>query len=169
MKPLEPPDSTHLEAAQGWLELGNHIEANEELERIEAQNRAHPDVLEIRWQVYAHAKNWVACVDIAAAIVKLAPKRPGGWIHRSYALHELKRTQEAFDCLLPAADKFPRAWTVHYNLACYCAQLGRLGECKEWFRKAMAIDEKTVQQAAIDDPDLKPLWDSMSGTLWKRE
>jgi hypothetical protein len=24
-----------------------------------------------------------------------------------------------------------------------------------------------LKQAAIDDPDLKPLWDSMSGTLWK--
>jgi hypothetical protein len=32
----------------------------------------------------------------------------------------------------------------------------------------MAIDERTVQRMAIDDPDLKPLWDSMSGTLWKR-
>ena len=34
MKPLEPPDSLHLQAAQGWLELGNHIEANEELEKM---------------------------------------------------------------------------------------------------------------------------------------
>jgi hypothetical protein len=34
--------------------------------------------------------------------------------------------------------------------------------------QAMAIDEPTVKRAAIDDPDLKPLWDSMSGTIWKR-
>jgi len=32
----------------------------------------------------------------------------------------------------------------------------------------MAIDERAVNRAAIDDPDLKPLWDSMSSTLWKR-
>jgi hypothetical protein len=32
----------------------------------------------------------------------------------------------------------------------------------------MAIDEQTVKQAAIDDPDLQPLWDSMGGTTWKR-
>ena len=30
---------------------------------------------------------------------------------------ELKRTQEAFDLLLPAAEKFPKVWTVSYNLA----------------------------------------------------
>lgn len=34
--------------------------------------------------------------------------------------------------------------------------------------KAMAIDEQTVKPAAIDDPDLKPLRDSMGGTSWKR-
>ena len=27
MKPLEPPDSLNLQAAQGWLELGNQVEA----------------------------------------------------------------------------------------------------------------------------------------------
>ena len=50
MNQLEAPDSTHLEAAQGWLDLGNHLEANEELERIEAKNRAHPNVLQVRWR-----------------------------------------------------------------------------------------------------------------------
>ena len=34
MKSLQPPDSYYLRAAIGWLELGNHLEANEELEKI---------------------------------------------------------------------------------------------------------------------------------------
>jgi hypothetical protein len=59
-------------------------------------------------------------------------------------------------------------WTIPYNLACYSAQLQHLEEAEKWLKKAMAIDEKTVKRAAIDDPDLLPLWDSMSGTLWKR-
>jgi hypothetical protein len=44
----------------------------------------------------------------------------------------------------------------------------RLEEAETWLRKAMAIDETTVKRAAIDDPDLQPLWDSMSGTFWKK-
>ena len=32
----------------------------------------------------------------------------------------------------------------------------------------MAVDEQTVKRLAIDDPDLQPLWDSMSGTMWKK-
>jgi tetratricopeptide (TPR) repeat protein len=168
MDMLPLPDLHHLRAASGWLGLGNFLEANEELEKIAPQLRAHPDVLEIRWQIYAKEKKWEACEDIAAAVVKLAPEKCNGWIHRSFALHELKRTDEAFENLLPAADQFPDVWTIPYNLACYCSQLQRLEEAQTWFKKAMAIDEKTVKQAAMVDPDLNPLWDSMSRTLWKR-
>ena len=107
-------------------------------------------------------------MDIAEAIINLDIDRAAAWIHRSFALHELKRTQEALDRLLPSADMFSNIWTIPYNLACYCAQLGRLDECKEWFKRAMEIDEHTVKQKAIDDPDLKPFWDSMGGAIWKR-
>ena len=37
-------------------------------------------------------------------MVKLDPRRFTGWIHRSFALHEMKRTQEAYDELKPALD-----------------------------------------------------------------
>jgi tetratricopeptide (TPR) repeat protein len=168
MKSLSNSVGIHLTAAQGWLELGNHLEADKELDEIAPQLRAHPDVLELRWEIHGRANKWDACVDIAEALIKLTPVRPEGWIHRSFALHELKRTREAFDKLLPAADKFPRLWTIPYNLSCYCAQLRRLEQCEVWFKKAMAVDEHKVKRAAIDDPDLQPFWDSMSGTIWKR-
>jgi hypothetical protein len=57
--------------------------------------------------------------------------------------------------------KVPLAWAIAG------AQLRRLEECKDWFEKAMAIDEENVRRAAVDDLDPKPLWDGMSGTLWK--
>ena len=77
----------------------------------------------------------------------------------------MKRTQEAFDQLLPVAGKFPRLWTIPYNLACYCAQLGRLEECQDWFNQAKGIDERAARRAALDDPDLKPFRDRLSGKL----
>ena len=169
MKKLKHPDHFYLLAAQGWLELGNHIEANEELEKISPELRAYPLVLELRCVIYARAKLWPSCVEVADALVRARPKKSMAWIQRSFALHVLKRTQEAFDSLLPVADEFPGIWTIPYNLACYCAQFNRLDDSRVWFQKAMAIDEKAVQKAAIDDPDLKPLWDGMSGTMWRRE
>ena len=63
-KSLGHLDCLHLQAAQGWLELGDHLEADKELDEITPQLRAHPDVLEVRWQVYAHAEKWKACVPL---------------------------------------------------------------------------------------------------------
>ena len=129
MKSLQHPDDLHLQAAQGWIELGNNLEADKELDEITPQLRTHPDVLEVRWHIYANARKWDACLDIAGAIANLAPKKSFCWIHRSFALHELKRTQEAFDQLLPVVKKFRKVWTIPYNLACYCCQL-LLDECQ---------------------------------------
>jgi tetratricopeptide (TPR) repeat protein len=160
MNPLEAPDSHHLRAAIGWLELGSHLEADAELERIAPRLRIHPDVLEVRWQVYAKAERWEACVDLGAALVKLVPEQASGYIHRSFALHELKRTQEAFDLLHPVAEKFPEEAVIPYNLACYECQLGRLDQAEEWLRKCyeQADDEAEWKLRVMDDPDLKPLW-----------
>jgi predicted Zn-dependent protease len=162
VKPLEPPDSHHLRAAIGWMELGNADAANEELERITPQRLRHPDVLEIRWHICALAKRWEAAAEAAAGLVQLDPERPDAWVHRSYALHELKRTEEAFDQLLPVADRFAEVWTISYNLACYCAQLGRLPEARAWLRRTFAIATKTrthkgLRLRALEDPDLEPL------------
>jgi tetratricopeptide (TPR) repeat protein len=158
-----------LNAAEGWLGLGDHLAANEEIEQIAPEFRADPRVLEVRLQIYWAAKKWEACVEIAGALVQLKPGNDYGWIGRSFGLHELKRTQEAYDLLLPAKEAFPKNWTIPYNLACYCAQLNRLEEAQIWFRKAIAINEQVVKREAVDDPDLKPLCDSMSGMLWKKE
>ena len=169
MNDLTGHDLHSLRAAQGWAELGNYHEASAELENITAALRSHPDALEVRWHIYAYSKHWQACLDIGEAMVKQTPQRVRSWIHRSYALHELNRTQEALDMLLPAVPKYPKEWIVPYNLACYCSQLLRLDEAKEWFKKAMVINEKAAKEHALEDPDLRPLLDSMGGTIWKRE
>ena len=159
MKELEFHDRRHLEAAEGWLGLGNQIEVFEELEQISPQLRVHPDVLELRWQIYAKEKKWEACVNIARAIAKLAPSHPHGWIHLAYSLHELKRTKEAWDVLISIVDKFPKEHLMRYNLACYACQLGKLKESWVWLERAFSIgDSKQLKLMALDDPDLEPLW-----------
>jgi hypothetical protein len=48
MKTFSREDKLHLNAAEGWLGLGNYLEANAELEQLPAQLRAHPDALQMR-------------------------------------------------------------------------------------------------------------------------
>ena len=98
-------------------------------------------------------------MDIAAALIRLEPEDPLGWIQCSYALHELKRTAEARDNLLRVVDKFPISPTVRYNLACYECQLGRLELAKKWLEEAFKIgNPKELKLRSLDDQDLEPLW-----------
>ena len=165
MKPLEPPDSHHLQSAQGWLELGNYAEANEELEKIAAPNRAHPDVLQMRWGIYAHARKWEACLEIATTLTKLTPDRRFGWVHLALSLHNLNRTAEARQVLLSVLDKFEPNSTIPYYLARYCSRLGLLGEARDWLQTAFrhAVDgeeEARLKLRALEEPDLVPMWKS---------
>ena len=118
--------------------------------------------LEVRLHLHAREKKWDACVDVACAIIDADPTRPDGWIHRSFALHELKQTQHALDRLLPVADKFPTVWTIPYNLACYACQLSRLDEARTWLQRALKLGGKdTIKRMALNDPDLEPLWEEI--------
>jgi tetratricopeptide (TPR) repeat protein len=128
-----------INAAEGWLDLGSITAANDELEEIPATMRAHPKVLMVRLLIYSEAKKWEACLDIADAIVGMAPNMDA-WLHRSFALHELKRTKDAYEQLLPALERFKDAWLIPYNLACYCCQLGRILEAEKWLSQAIDLD-----------------------------
>jgi hypothetical protein len=116
---LEQDDRRHLDAAEGWLGLGNWSEANEELEQISPAMRAHPEVLGVRYDVYSHAAKWDACLDIGEALVKLMPTSSLGWINRSYALRRAPGggVQAAYEALLPGAHEAKDPVGVFFNLA----------------------------------------------------
>jgi tetratricopeptide (TPR) repeat protein len=162
MQDLEPPDSHYLNAASGWLELGNPVEAKRELAQVSSVCQAHPVALELRWQICAHEKNWAEALEAARLLIAVDGDNPSGWIHEAYSLHELKRTVEARDCLLPLVDRFPDFSTIPYNLACYTCQLGEFDQARIWLARAIRIRNKDeIQRAALVDPDLKPMWEEI--------
>src|SRR5271165_2321611 len=156
MKPLEPSDILHVQAAQGWLELGNPIEADAELDKINATQRGHPTVLEVRLSIYMAAKKWEAALDIATAWTKMVPNHLMSWFQKSFCLHELKRTSEARNNLLAIVDKFPRNALLRYELACYECRLGKLREARDWLERAFELgDPQTLKFMVLEDPDLE--------------
>jgi hypothetical protein len=51
---------------------------------------------------------------------------------------------------------------IALNLACYASATGRMEVAKERLQHAIGLD-KDIRRLAIDDNDLKPLWDWIAG------
>ena len=159
--PLEPPELHRLNAALGWLGLGNLAEAKIELAGIDPSRQNDPDVLEVRWMVCAEEQHWAEGLDIARALLEAAPNRVSGWLHQAYALRRAPggSVKAAWKALLPAFDKFPKEPTICYNLACYACQLDQLEAARVWFKRAVVIGGKDkIKRMALVDTDLEPLW-----------
>jgi len=160
MKALSHRERFHLEAAEGWLMLGNPSEAHEELENITGESGCHPAVLSMRWQVYAAARWWEAAYIVAKALCDLAPLSPEAWICQANTVRNYKGIVDAWSLLLSVVNKFPKDAIIRYNLACYGAQMGLLEEACGWLVQAFELEESVqLKLAAVYDPDLQPLWD----------
>ena len=162
---IEPPDSHHLSCAIGWLELGSPGDALDDLELVTAALREHPDVLEVRWQIYARMANWDLALATARQLLIQAPERASGWIHQAYSLRRAQGggLDSAWSALKQALARFPKEPIIPYNLACYAAQMNRLDEAWEWLHKAMeaAEDVDRIKQMALMDADLVGLHDRL--------
>lgn len=155
---LEPPDSHFLNAAEGWLDLGCPVDADQELDHIAQHLQSHPDVLKLRCEICCRFRKWDKMLEISKQMIQLFPERPEGWINQSNALHFLKHYQEAYERLRPALDLFPDSPHMRYNLACFCCRMNRLDEAQTWLRQAFSIKGgSALRTLALADPDLAPL------------
>lgn len=155
---VPPPDSHHLNAVYGWMELGNSEDALAELERIVPEYQSHPEVLLARFRLFSRARRLDGCMQIGATLIELAPDWSESWLAYCSALHWLTKTSEAYEVIKPQLRKFPQNWMIHYDLACYACQMGNLQESKEWLEKACDLgNRRQIQRMALKDPDLRPM------------
>jgi len=158
---LDLADIRRLNAALGWLGLGSVADARDELDAIPAAYQSHPAVLEARWLLYAHEKKWPDALAAAEREMEVAPHIAAGWLHRAYALRRVDGggLPQAWDALLPAAEKFPTVAVIAFNLSCYACQLGQLEAARDWLRRALKTGgPDVIKKMALEDDDLKPLW-----------
>jgi Flp pilus assembly protein TadD len=158
---FEPPDTHYLDAAIGWLGLNCAADALAELENISGANQNHPAVLEVRWTISAHERQWNDALQIAQVELTLTPDDASGWLHRAYALRRVPDggLTQAWEALLPAAKKFPAEPVIAYNLSCYACQMEQLDIARHWLRQAVAAGKKgEIKKMALADNDLQPLW-----------
>ena len=81
-------------------------------------------------------------------------------ISLAYATRRADSIQAAKEVLLNAEPKFPTEAAIKYNLACYFCQTGEIQNAKNYLKKAFEID-LNWRMAALEDEDLKLLWESL--------
>ena len=151
-------------AAQGWLELGCPADADAELAQLPEELKTEPDVLRLKFHVERLLRRFPEALAVSLGIIASAPDDKWGWLYRSHALHWLGRSVEAYDLLEPMRQKFPDAFELPYDLACYCAQTGRVDEARKWLGEAFRLSKKSsaaIETMALDDQDLRPIWDDI--------
>jgi tetratricopeptide (TPR) repeat protein len=159
MKSLKRLDNIHLEAAQGWLELDNSVEAGAELEKIAPAYRRHPEVLQVRWKVCAHAQKWETCLEIAEILADLIPRQSVAWLFLAASLNSLGQTEEAYETLIEVVEDFPDDPAIPYQLACYGCTLNLLDDAQGWLEEAFQKDGgKELKMMALKDPSLERMW-----------
>ncbi|HWX18600.1 MAG TPA: hypothetical protein VN578_01715, partial [Candidatus Binatia bacterium] len=84
---LRAIDKWHLDAAEGWLGLGDWSEAIKELEKLPPQARLHPDALCARYMAFCTAKKWDLATKDARNLCRIAPHEVGGFIALASALN----------------------------------------------------------------------------------
>ena len=161
MSSLEPPSLHALNAAIGWVGLGNTVEARRELARIDPVLQSQPDVLEVLWSVCAKEQNWREALETAQTLLQVAPQRHSGWVYQAYALRRVPEggVRSAWRALLPAFDKFPNRSIISFNLSCYACLLGQIDAARTWLKRALVVGkDEPIKEMALAEPDLKPLW-----------
>ena len=157
---LTQTDLQHLNAAEGWLDLGNYAEANEELERITPQLRVHPEVLEMRCRIFEAAGKWEMSLVVAQTLCEQLPKRLPGWLHQARCLYHLGKVHEAYHLLVDVVELFPGNQTIRYDIAVYAAERDLLAEAVEWLKLAFQNDtDGKYRLKALTDARLAKVWE----------
>jgi Flp pilus assembly protein TadD len=132
------------------------------LEEIEPKDKTRTEVLGARVVLYIAAKKWDMAAAVASHLVKVEPENEAWWINLAYSVRRSEGIEQAEAILLRARVIHPKVAIIAFSLACYAGVSGRIEDAKERLRMAIDLD-KGVRILALDDEDLRPLWDWIAG------
>jgi Flp pilus assembly protein TadD len=158
---LKPDWQKHVLASSGYLELGMFDDAAMVLEEIAREDKTRNEVLGARLGIYMAARKWDMAAAVASHLVRVEPQNAAWWISLAYALRRTESVEKAEAILLQAQIIHPKVAMIAFNLACYASVAGRVEEAKAHLQHAIDLD-MDVRRLAIDDEDLRPLWDWIS-------
>ena len=136
-----PRHLKRLNAAVGSLNLGMPQDAWNELEDIDAKDRARPEVLKMRVEVCRARKQWEMMAEVSNHLRKIEPDEVSHSLDQAHATRRFKNEVEAAEILSMALRRYYDDALVRYNLACYWCVMGRVEEAREMLETAVKKDE----------------------------
>jgi lipopolysaccharide biosynthesis regulator YciM len=153
---IEPQIQRRLVAAVGFAELSLFQYAVQELEGLPEQLKEETIVLATWLEVYQRWQKWSEASSVAMRLAETEPGEANWMVALAYAIRRSQGLIFAQEILVQAEEKFPACATIHFNLACYAAQLGNLGEARLRLARAIQLDQGFAALAKVD-PDLEPI------------
>ena len=153
---LDPQIHRRLVAAVGFAELSLFQDAVQELEELPDKVKEITIVLATWLEVYQRWQKWSEASSVAMRLAEMEPDESNWPLALAYAVRRSRGLVFAQEILRQAGEKFPDCATIHFNLACYAAQLGYLGEARQRLCRAIQLDQEFAALAKTD-PDLKPI------------
>lgn len=147
----------HLEAVDGYLFLRMPKDALRELHDVPHEWQNERTVLQSRVRTLLHLQRWKPALNLAMRGLRLYENDNELMVQRAFALHKLEKGPEAVQVILDAPEWIRRSGILHYNLACYEAQLGDLRTARQCIRVAFEMNS-AFKKSARRDPDLQRLW-----------
>lgn len=150
-----------VQYALGYLELGLLTEASEELEAAAFRDRFDPLVMRVRLELHTRAGQWDVVENFARVLLAKDRADVTAWVSLGCALRRTKTLTSARDVLLEAETTLGTDHAIiHYNLACYHCPLGAVEAARDQLAIACRLNPD-YKKSAIDDPDLKGMWDAI--------
>jgi lipopolysaccharide biosynthesis regulator YciM len=153
---IDPQIHRRLVAAIGFAELSLFQDAVQELEELPDELKEITVVLATWLEVYQRWQKWSEASSVAMRLAEMEPRESNWPVALAYAIRRSRGLVFAQEVLAQAGEKFPECATIHFNLACYAAQLGYLDEARRRLCRAIQLDQGFADLAKTD-PDLEPI------------
>jgi tetratricopeptide (TPR) repeat protein len=155
--PLSSTDQLHLNTAAGFLQIGEPVDAWNELEEIAPQARAQTEVIVVRLAVCRALKMWELAEEIARTLIRREPHN----VMHVVALAEVMGKREgpiaAAAVYEFAIDRFPDFAPLRVSLAVELVKAGQIEDAKRVVKMAIKLDPD-LKLVVLDHPGLSAIW-----------
>jgi tetratricopeptide (TPR) repeat protein len=152
---MTPENEKLIEIALGYFELGMLDDAVEELSSLGGRERL--SVLSVWSAALRMAGRWPEMLSLTRKMVELYPAEAECWASLADATRNSVSLEAGLELLETARQYFPDDGHIHFQIGCYCCQLGRLDEARTAVRKAVSSN-RVWAKIAVQDHDLAQLW-----------